>query len=205
MAESLNALIALIALADLKEQVKISGSGEDTHLNRAINKAGGYCKNFSGRNFVQKIRTEYYDGEGDRELILKNVPISSITSIHSDTLRVFGSGTEITSANYMLRKESGIIELWNNESFFPTGRGNIKVVSVAGYLVGTDVPDDLQEANLLIAQHFYKSFFQKQRIDIQSETVGDRSISYREADIPKKAKDILKKYRVIRTSSRVFE
>jgi hypothetical protein len=76
------------------------------------------------------------------------------------------------------------------------GRGNIKVVYVAGYKDSTDnlVPYDLQEAALLVCQHMYKRHYQDGRIGLSSETVGDRTFNYDADAIPKKAKEIIAAY-----------
>lgn len=202
---SVDSAVALIDTSDLKTLLKISGSSEDTLLEGLINRASQLVASYCGRNFVSASRTEYYDGNGEPELILKNYPVTVLTSLHDDTERSFGSDSEIdTSEDVQLDGNAGIITLWNNEVSFIKGRGNVKVVYTAGYVKGSTVPYDLQEAVLMIAMHFYKRIYQDQRIGLQSETIGQKTMSYSERDIPTKAKTILNLYRTANSPTRSF-
>jgi uncharacterized phiE125 gp8 family phage protein len=195
---SVDSSVALITLAQLKAWLGITGSTEDTILEPMINRSGELCGTYCGRKLKTATYTEYYNGNGTAQLQLNNFPVTAVTSINIDPTRLWAAASSVdVTANVMIGSASGIIRLWNQWAGFPCGRGNVKVVYVAGYKDSTDnlVPYDLQEASLLIAQYSYKRHYQDQRIGLQSETVGDRTMSYSNEAIPAKAKTILDSYR----------
>lgn len=187
-------LLDIVTLTKVKTWLKISGSTEDDLLNDLIGRIQNLIETYTGREFVERTRTEYYDGSGNDTLILKHFPIHSITSLHDDPDRVFGSTDEIdVDADVLVDKQSGILRLWNGESSFYKGKANVKVVYVSGY---SSVPQDIQHAAIIMVQHAYKRLYQDQRIGLQTETFGDRTFTYRETDIPVEAKIILDRYKV---------
>ena len=187
--------IALITLAQAKAFLKIPNgtTAEDVIISDLVNNASQQAAQYCGRRFVSETYTEYYDGDGSDKLIVKNYPIISVTSLHDDTNRLFQSYSEIdVSANVLLESGAGIVRLWNEYSAFSKGKANIKIVYVAGY---TTIPYSLQHAALLIVMYTYKRQYQDQRIGLQSETIGDRNMTYSNEDIPKAAKTILDTYK----------
>lgn len=189
-----DATVALITTANLKTFLGISGSSEDTILDSIVNAASKMIQSFCGKALVQATYTEYYDGSGVEELILKNYPIASVTSLNIDGSRTFGSSTDINVAdNVIIDANSGIITLWHNYSVFPKGLRNVKVVYVAGYATNA-IPYDLQQACKQTAMMIYKRQYQDQKVGIASETIGDKTTTYELADIPKTAQAIIKRY-----------
>lgn len=195
---AVDANVALVTVTQAKTWLKISGSSEDTLLESFIDRAGDLANRFTGRHLKTKSYTEYYDGNGTAQIILRNHPATTLTSIHIDAMRAWGSESAVdVSADVMLDGAAGIIRLWNNGGLFTKGRGNVRVIYVAGYKDSANnlVPYDLQEAALLIVAHSYKRHYQEQRIGLQSETIADRTFNYSDEAIPKKAEAILKRYR----------
>lgn len=189
--------VALITLAQAKTFLKITASDEDQLLCDFISRAGDFANTYTGRHLKSKEWTEYYDGDGSAILQVRNYPITTLTSLNDDSLRTWTSATDKdVSADVMLDGPAGIIRLWNNGGRFLRGRGNVRVVYTAGYKDATNnlVPYDLQEASLLIVMHTYKRVYQDQRIGLQSETIGQRTLSYKDDAIPPKAKLILDSY-----------
>jgi uncharacterized phiE125 gp8 family phage protein len=197
---SLDTTIALASVAEARAVLKIGGAGEDTILADLINRASAFANKFTGRQLLEADFTEYYDGDGTDELTLNNYPVSDVESLHDDTLRAFGSDTEIDEDDIILDGAAGIIKLWNGTFTFLKGKRNVKVVYTAGY-ADDAVPHDLKEAVLMIVQHHYKRVYQDQRIGLASETVGDHTMQYSEEAIPKKAADTLARYRRINSGN----
>jgi len=188
-----DATIQVLAQSALKTFLKISGSTEDTLLDSICDRTNALIKSYIGRNLVSQTYTEYYDGNGTPRLILRNYPVITLTSINIDTNREWESVTAVDiTEDVLLENSSGIIRLWNNGGIFYTGRANVKVVYSAGYAT---MPYDLVDAAILIAAHSYKRHYQDQRIGLQSETIGDRTMTYSNEAIPAKARLILDKYK----------
>lgn len=113
----------------------------DTVLGDLIGAAQAAAQMYCGTVFESSTITEYYDGDGTGTLLVKNIPIISVTSLHDDVDRVFGSDDLIDSSDYVLDENTGEIELLSN--YFTIGDKNIKVVYIAGYAT---VPTDIKIA-----------------------------------------------------------
>jgi len=124
--------------------------------------------------------TEYYDGTGSRELVLRHRPVQSITSVYVDDDGYYGEGSSpfasadllTAGEDYCLKRDnaseseaslSGVLlrigSVWSRPSARVSGllssvrgnaTGNIKVTYVAGYLRAQ--PDVALATNQLIAE-----------------------------------------------------
>ena len=167
--------MALTTLADLKTYLGISDSSEDALLNLLIADADAAILGYIGRTIEQATLTEYYSGDGTQMLLLKQRPVTAVTSVHvyqsgysGQGSGAFASSTEWTAGEdfyirTVVENESNTGELvaikgpgtftadhqpktWGE---WPRGTGNIKVVYTAGY---STVPSDLAGAcRILVA------------------------------------------------------
>lgn len=193
-----DATIALVTTAAVKTFLDITSTSEDSLLDTLVNSMSKAIATFCGRKFVSETFTEYYDGSGLPDLILKNYPIISVTSLNIDGSRVFDSVTDVTVAdNVIIDNNAGIITLWRNYSHFPKGLRNVKVVYVAGYAT---IPVDVQHAAKLAVQYTYKRHYTDQKIGISSESVGDKTTTFDQGDLPRPVKLLLDPYRKKGTS-----
>lgn len=192
----INSNIALIGLDEAKEYLKISESNSDQILGALINGISLWVKNFLARNLVMTTYTEYYNGLTDRELILRNYPITSITSIHEDSLRQFGSSTVINvSSDVMVQNDSAILRAWNNKTHWLYGYAVIKVVYISGYTTSFNtgtMPEDIRLAVKRILDHQYRTGYSNRKLDVASQSIGEVTTTFRDGDIPLDAKEILK-------------
>ena len=85
--------------------------------------------------------TEYYNGDGTQFLVLRKIPINSITSIHDDIDRAYGADTLIDSDDYSFDADSGIVEF--DLDYMTKGVKNVKVIYNAGYAT---IPSDVKMA-----------------------------------------------------------
>lgn len=157
--------------------------------------------------------TEFYDGDGSPELLLRNRPVQSVTSVYEDPTGYYGdgpdafaSGTLLTAGtDYVLvrdrtivAEQSRIAKLIRLNSMWPgrvtrgggmlasnleRGQGNIKVTSVIGY---STVPEDVIAAvNLIVALIRSKAS--------TGQSVSSESLdyySYDTADVQQAASDV---------------
>ncbi|KKM70849.1 hypothetical protein LCGC14_1436590 [marine sediment metagenome] len=80
------------------------------------------------------IQAEYGSGNGSNRYHTKEYPIFSVTTLKEDTTLAFASTTEITSGDYLLKKEIGTIRLLPASGLiFTESKDNIKLIYKAGY------------------------------------------------------------------------
>ncbi len=186
---------ALVTRSQAKTWLKINSSSEDDIIDQIVVQSSEVIKKYCNQKFVSATYTEYYDGPGRGQLFLRNYPIISVTSLHEDVDRVYGSEDAFdVSADVLVDKTSGILKLWNGESTFGFGKASIKAVYVAGYAT---IPYDVQNAALIVIAYSYKRHYQDQKIGIASETIGNRTTTFDITAIPKQARLILDRYKKI--------
>lgn len=187
--------VALISLDEAKEYLGVSDLRTDEILKTFLNAVGAWVVGYLGRPILAKTHTEYYSGPGGRRLLLRNIPVISITSIHVDSLRQWASDTAINVASdVMVNREAGILTAWNNQSSWPCGSGNIKVVYRAGYTLDT-MPHDIRLGVKRIMDKQLRQGFTHHKLDISSETAGEQTTTFREDAIPKDVISMLERYK----------
>lgn len=191
---SVDTTIALVSLASVKSLLSVSGTAENDNLSDLINQVSSMCNLHVGRHLLSKTYTEYYHGNGTSQLMLKNFPISSVTSLYiSDDERAFSADEAVdVSADVMINKDDGILTLWDDESVFDKGVGNIKVTYIAGWILD-EVPYALRNAVLNWIGTEYKRR-QQQMYMLQSHTQGQMTANYIIKEIPDPVKFLLDKY-----------
>ncbi len=196
--------MALISLADAKLFLKITASTEDVIVGDLVNQVSQFINDYCGHPLLQATYTEFYDGDGTNELILRNFPVVSVTTIHDDPLRVFGADTaKVVASDVMLEKGAGIVRLWNNGGYFNRGEGNVKVVYVAGYALAS-VPYSIQLAVRRLVAKIYRQSYQTPKDGVQTETQQDRTTTYFDEPIPKDIALMLQPYRAMGGGARSF-
>jgi len=188
--------IALVTLTQAKNWLQITATSENTIIARIINRCSQYAARYCGRNLISQDYTEYYDGNGTPTLIVRNYPIVSVTSVNIDSTRSWSSSSLVDlSSNALIDKTAGIVRLWNSGGYFYKGKANVRIIYNAGYATGS-VPHDLQDAVLYMVMESYKRGYQDQRIGVQSETAGERTITYDVTEMPKRSMKILNQFRL---------
>lgn len=197
---ALDTVNQLVSLSDAKEFLKITAASEDAVITSMVNRASHWANSYTQRLLLSRENTDYYDGDGTGVLTLNQYPVTALSNLYDDPLRVFGAGTAISvSDDVVIEGAYGIIRLWNNTQAFLKGILNVKVVYTAGYALAS-VPEPIKEAVLLYIAHSYRRGHIDQRFGVVSETIGDRTTSYSSDDIPQKAKTLLNPFR----SERVY-
>lgn len=106
--------MALATLEMLKTVPTLKRQSEP-FLELLLRMADQMVKDWLKRDVEQKTYTEYYDGTGSPNIVLRQYPVSSITSLHFDPVGYsgqraggFGSQTLLTAGTqYMLHLDSG--------------------------------------------------------------------------------------------------
>lgn len=128
-----------------------------------------------------------YDGDGGLALFLTQTPVNSITTVHQDSSRTFGTDTLVASTDYVSYANG---KLFADGIRWYTGAKTIKIAYNAGY---STIPAPLEQACLIIVDYLYKAF-DKHRFGLGGTSEGEFVISYIH-NMPKEAKELALVYR----------
>lgn len=204
---------ALSTLSRAKAYLEISGDSKDTIVTLALNHATDAIEGFCKRHFLRQTYTnEIYDGSGGDTLVLRNWPVSSVSSLQVNTS---GDSTEswntIESSRYHVYEDGRIVLAGGRANFSAGDSPNFidapkkyRVTYVAGYLIDFDqentvashtLPAELEYACLKLTSAIVNT---RKNEGLQNVRVGDLSMSFR-SDImtDPELKEILTKHQAI--------
>lgn len=166
---------ALTTEADVKETLGIASDDHsyDNLIVRSINRATEMIEGWCGRRFKLTTYTdELYDATYDNQLVLRNFPVTSLTSLSArDTTLNSGSFDAIDSENYFLDASAGILDAVSN---FWGSYDQWEVTYTAGYAT---IPSDLAEATAALAAYFVGND-PATGVGIASKREGSRQVTY---------------------------
>ncbi len=152
--------MALITATEAKVLLPgLTGSSADTSLDTMISRAGSalaaYCGfphvGAAGPTLEQTTYTMFLHGPDDGDpapvLPLPLRPVISITSVHDDTDRAYGSSTELAEASHFSVDKTGgrLVLLGSSTHAWSSGFEAIKVVGVFGLTTGS-IPEQVKHA-----------------------------------------------------------
>lgn len=195
----------LTTLARAKNFMEIGGTVDDSLIESLINMVSDFVEKYCDRRFLQTAYSnEIYDGNGMKELLLKQYPISSSASFtleRRDTIDNNSSFTTIDSEDYFIKYDEGII-VYVNDSFYPYPQ-HYRISYTAGYAFDNVTPGatlesvgigDLEFAVWKLVNQAYKN--RRISANVQSESIGDYSVTFRkQIMLDEGLKAILDKYR----------
>lgn len=204
--------MALDTLSNVKTRLGITSSADDSLIGLLQDSADKTIENYCDRDFAGGTYTEYHPG-GSEFVHVRNYPITSVTSLKVDVNRVFGSDTVISTTDYVVHLERGVIQsvagpflpraksgLINSDVFYWT-RGP-RVVQVVYATATSAVPNDVKEAYARLIGHWYRrvktevaSNFQ----NVQQQKYGETFVIFGGEDatsgLPKDVVELLSPYR----------
>jgi hypothetical protein len=167
----------LITLSEAKAFRDITGTQHDAELARLIKAASAeYLQHIDLGAVTGKV--EYFSPKPDqRKLFLSVTPVTAITSLYDDPLRVYGASTLLTAnTHYVLEHaELGIVTL--DQWSFTGGVNSVKVTYNGGF---DTVPDDVKQ-DVIEMVWLARNKGNLNLIGVTSRSIADGSISY-EAD-----------------------
>jgi uncharacterized phiE125 gp8 family phage protein len=163
---------ALTSVADVKEILGITGTAQDNLITRNINYATKIILNYCGvSSFNSTAYVEYYDGIGGNELVLRNKPVITMTSVEwRDEAGNNASFTTLDAEDYFVDTDAGIIKALVN---FGSSFHSWKIAYTAGYAT---IPDDLAEACARMAAFVTENG--TAGTSIKSKQEGQRKVEY---------------------------
>ena len=194
----------LVTTDILKEYLpEVTGTGSDTELSDLLDRVEATIARWLGfpspdssntpkldvNTYTLYIDSYWIDNISVLQLPLK--PVVTITSVHADPDRVYGSDTEVNSDEYEIDKQQGLLIIKPNTStvgFSKSYRGN-KVVGTFGF---TLYHKDIVHAVCVYASQLHRA---KTSQGKKSQTVRGATTTYTLNTIPLEVKEILYPYR----------
>ena len=187
----------LCTLADVKSLAGITDTSQDARLELLINGVSAQVSDYCQRNFQKTTYTnETYSCPNRQLLLLRNMPIVSVTSVTFDG-NLFTAGTDyVVTPEYQswgaLYREPGWIGYPINREYLTTdpvsGKRVIVVTYIAGYLLpadagytagaSTSLPMDLQYAVQLVVLAAYVQARKNNFDGLASMTEGGLAYSW---------------------------
>lgn len=177
----------LATTASVKEHLQIASGTTtwDAILATLITRASAVIAKHCERTFESTLYTEYYDGGVD-SLVLKQFPLTSVTSINDDPLRTFSTNSLIDPTTYYVDEARGMIRFIG---YATSGSpGSLRVIYTAGY---SSVPADIAFACVLLVAFYFNRRKSEGR---SSEGMGGISVGHA-TEWPQDVHRILEKYR----------
>ena len=197
--------MSLVSVETLKEYLTEIGqsTGSDTELQNMLDRVEAVVAEFLGfpkpsssattAQLEDTTYTLYFDAPtvADPTVLQLNIkPINSLTSVHSDVLRVYGSDTALNLSNIDIDAVNGrlIIRPSKSDTFYKGFRAN-KVVLNAGY---ETAPPALEHAICVLCSHVQRA---KQSQGKETMALAGISINLSSRVIPEEAKQVLWQFR----------
>lgn len=163
---------SLVSVAEA--QLVLGISGNDDKLRFLLNFATDFIEKYTGRRITQTIYTgataEKLDGNGTKDLFLKNYPVSAISLVEFNATGANEDQWEtVDQKNYFYDSDTGILSFTYSTT---KGHGNYRVSYTGGY---SPVPSDLKTACIFLAGEAFK---RGGSMGIKSESLGDHSIVF---------------------------
>ena len=153
---------ALTTVAEVETFLGLSSGADTARITNAINHATKRILNYIDRTIASTARTEYYDGTDTPILVLRHYPIiGNPTTVNVDGNRDFAAADDLTvDDDYLVEADEGILRLVGqagagipgDETVWPRGYQNIKVVYTAGY---ASTPEGLLQVATEFAAYYY--------------------------------------------------
>ena len=178
-----------VTLAEMRSFLNITEStdtGQDAVLENLLDDLTVAIEDHLGVSIINKAYTDYYDGDGSIELLVKRYPIVTVTSLTVDS-------TTIAAASYHLYAEQGRIVA---DGFDFTGDyRNVVLVYTAGFgAARTNVPRSIKLALKL----WVSVVFKKHVAMINPRFAEGVTVNFTSEDMPDDVAKKLTPYRIAR-------
>jgi len=161
---------------------------DDTLIDNLIDRVTELFESYCKRNFFAAAYTEYHSpASRDKRIFPKNFPVNSITSIHDDPDRTYGSDTLITASEYGIMGDDATVE-WIDGAF-AGGTNSVKIIYNGGY---STIPEDLSQGCI---EEVARRFRRRKDIDVTQKTQPDGSTQQLAGDFLPQTKIVLNLYK----------
>ena len=175
----------LVTLDDVKLWLNITNTNSDDILTEMVTQFSDYVRTYCQRDFDQRTYTESRDGNRASVMMLRNYPVTSVTSLSINGVSV-PAATSVYTCGYMFDSSRLVLQ---GGSIFCTGLLNVQIVYQAGYAT---IPTDLYRAILELISLRYR---ERERIGQSSKSLSGETTMFITAALTDSIKTILNKYK----------
>jgi len=193
---------ALTSLANLKQFLNITGSGNDAFLENLVDRTTDLFENLTNRNLKARDYSydsgaaaydpdnAVFDGNGMDTLILPQYPVNNVTTLRINETEI-DERPSIYGCGWVLDRKNGILHLVCY--VFTGGRQNIDLAYNAGY---STVPEDLEQAVIEHAAWLWRqSTPGGAMLGVSSKSLADGTITYMGKEMLPQVSMVIHKYR----------
>ena len=189
----------------IKNKLGITNSDFDTVIKRLIYGVTDRIEKLTERRFERATYTQelydgsFFDGARKKHLVVKNAPITAISSFQYDAGdNITPSWTDFIASDYDTRNEEGLIRVYSS---VPSGINNIRISYTAGYLIDFDnefddtlhtLPYDITEVCENAVIHLFKK---RESHGREAETFDVSSINWQSSLFSKDDMEIINRYK----------
>ena len=158
--------MALCNLDDVKAFLGLEAPTSDDLLNTLINNASAFIENYTNRVFAVTNYVEIRNGTGNAKMPVQYAPITQLNSVKIN---------DVDYTSYV--KNTDNLIWFTNGNIFPSGLMNVELNYMAGY---DAIPSDVSQVCVDLVAYKFK---QKDRIGINSKTLGGEIVTFELRDI----------------------
>jgi len=179
------ATVDFTTLDNVKQYLNLSNTTSDAFLSRLISAASAFVVTWVKRDLLSASYTEQRNGNGSCRIMLKNSPVTAVSSLAINGLNISASTQPGISPGYWFDDKM----LYVHGYSFPLGFGNVSIEYTAGY---TTVPLELEQVVIEIVANKFK---RRDRIGEDSKDFGGQTVSFSKRDLSPDHTDILAGYK----------
>lgn len=191
--------MAIVDFKTAKGFLKITSPTEDEEviLKALVDEISEAVEDYCGRKFESATFTQDYNGSGTRNLMLRQFPIISVTTVTRTKADAADTQVVVASTEYNIHADAGILQMhpvnYSDSAVWIKGDMNYEIVYVAGYATASMPKALIGACKIWIATVFQKA---KQNLfAVQSTLIGDDTVTFSDNDIPPTVKLMLKPWR----------
>ncbi len=175
--------VDLTTVDKLRSWLNLTGEKDDVLLASLVTAASAFAENWMTRLILSASYVETLDGNASDRMILKQYPITAVSSVIVD-----GYSLPVSTAYNVAGYQFDDIGIYLIGYQFTRARRNVQISYTAGY---ASVPLDLEQAVIEICAQRYR---ERDRIGLVSKGLAGETTSFSQRDMSEGARSVLQYY-----------
>lgn len=176
----------LSTLANVKQWLNLTSSGDDALLTRLLTSVSNFIQSWLGRQLLSASYTELLDGQGGRAIILGNYPVTAVASLYIGGVSIPAS-SGVSASGYVVTPYGVTLRGY----FFTRNLSNVTITYTAGF---ASLPVEIEQACLELIALRYAG---RLRPGVSSKAVGGETVSYTDQGLTDAIETTLQQYRKV--------